>query len=66
MSCPVCNCNTFQTVKRYSQVHPYVECTACGLLYNPNPPSKTYESSIERPGNEMSEADKGANRAIAK
>jgi len=46
--------------------HPYVECTNCGLYYQPEPPpEKIYEAFHEVSGDQMSDNEKAANKQLA-
>ena len=63
--CPICGCA--EKPASVAEFHsPYYVCGKCGLWRQIRDLPKTFESSAELPGDQMSEPDRQANRAIAK
>jgi ADP-heptose:LPS heptosyltransferase len=65
-SCPVCGTGETTKPRPDLEPHPYVVCRRCGLFYQPHMLPKVFEGHHESRGDLMSEADRQANRQLAR
>lgn len=65
--CPLCHApiQSSRLVRLDLMPHPYMQCTDCGIYYQPVQTPKVFEAYHEKSGDQMSEADRNVNRNLA-
>jgi len=63
--CLICSSNKKIKPRSDLKPHPYVQCTGCGIYFNPDIGDKVFEAHHEISGDQMSDTDKTVNMSLA-